>query len=76
MRRLLVASAVLIGVLAAVFAAVALVSVATPSVQAAGGCRCPLIYAPVICDNGKVYPNLCVAECHHAKNCVPYGQGP
>ncbi|MCI0655609.1 MAG: hypothetical protein L0170_00880 [Acidobacteria bacterium] len=35
--------------------------------------RCPLIYAPVICDNGKTYPNQCVADQHHAKNCVPAG---
>jgi len=35
--------------------------------------RCPLIYAPVICDHGKTYPNLCYAEQHHAKNCVPAG---
>ena len=35
--------------------------------------RCPLIYAPVICDHGKIYPNQCVADQHHAKNCVPYG---
>ena len=37
------------------------------------GCRCPLIYAPVICDHGKTYPNPCVADCHNAKNCVPTG---
>jgi hypothetical protein len=35
--------------------------------------RCPLIYAPVQCDHGKVYPNQCVADQHHAKNCVPIG---
>jgi hypothetical protein len=35
--------------------------------------RCPLIYAPVICDHGKIYPNQCEADAHHAKNCVPYG---
>jgi hypothetical protein len=40
----------------------------------AGPCRCPLIYAPVICDKGKTYPNPCVADCHNAKNCVPTGQ--
>jgi len=34
---------------------------------------CPDIYAPVICDNGKVYPNQCWADRNHAKNCVPYG---
>jgi hypothetical protein len=39
----------------------------------AGGCRCPLIYAPVICDHGKTYPNPCEADCHHATNCVPTG---
>ncbi len=38
-----------------------------------GGGRCPLIYAPVICDNGKVYPNQCYADRAHAKNCVPTG---
>ncbi len=43
----------------------------TPSVEAKG--RCPLIYAPVICDNGKVYPNQCFADRAHAKNCVPTG---
>ena len=43
-----------------------------PTAEAAG-CRCPLIYAPVICDHNKTYPNPCVAECHHAKNCVPTG---
>ena len=35
--------------------------------------RCPLIYAPVQCDHGKVYPNQCVADQHHAQNCVPLG---
>ena len=35
--------------------------------------RCPLIYAPVICSNGRTYPNQCVADQHHAKNCVPTG---
>lgn len=42
-------------------------------VQARGGCICPLVYAPVVCDHGKTYPNPCVADCHHAKNCVPTG---
>ena len=35
--------------------------------------RCPLVYAPVICDGGKIFPNPCVAEQHHAKNCQPLG---
>jgi len=39
----------------------------------AGGCRCPLIYAPVTCDHNKTYPNQCEADCHHATNCVPSG---
>jgi hypothetical protein len=41
--------------------------------EAKGPCRCPMIYAPVECDKGKVYPNQCVADCKHAKNCVPIG---
>lgn len=39
--------------------------------EAKGPCRCPKIYAPVECDNGKVFPNQCVADCRNAKNCVP-----
>jgi hypothetical protein len=39
----------------------------------AGPPLCPQIYAPVICSNGKVYPNQCYADKAHAKNCVPYG---
>jgi hypothetical protein len=36
---------------------------------------CPKIWAPVICDNGKIYPNQCEADKHHAKNCEPYPGG-
>ena len=35
--------------------------------------KCPLIYAPVVCDNGKTYTNQCFADRAHAKNCVPLG---
>ena len=43
-------------------------------VQAKGGPGpCPKIYAPVICDGDKVYPNQCVADRRHATNCVPLG---
>ena len=38
--------------------------------EAAPKCTCPLVYAPVLCDNGT-YPNLCVAKCHKGTNCVP-----
>jgi len=40
-------------------------------VEAKGPCICPQIYAPVVCDNGKTYPNPCVAECRNGRNCVP-----
>jgi hypothetical protein len=49
-------------------------AVVPPPVEA-GPCICPQIYAPVTCDNGKTYPNQCVANCKHAKNCVPTGGG-
>lgn len=41
------------------------------SKAALNGCVCPMVYAPVKCDNGKTYSNLCVANCNKAKNCVP-----
>ncbi len=40
-------------------------------VEAKGPCRCPLVYAPVQCDHGRIYPNRCEADCHNAQNCVP-----
>jgi len=46
---------------------------APASPETGGQTRCPEIYAPVICDNGKVYVNQCFADKAHAKNCVPYG---
>ena len=48
----------------------------TETEAAIGGCICPMIYAPVRCDNGKTYSNQCVANCARAKNCVPVGPGP
>jgi len=39
----------------------------------AAPCRCPLLYAPVRCDDGKVYSNQCFANCRNATNCVPIG---
>jgi hypothetical protein len=44
--------------------------------EAAGRCICPMIYAPVKCDNGRIYSNSCFASCAHATNCVPIGPGP
>ncbi|MHC4697447.1 MAG: hypothetical protein ACYTFA_11945, partial [Planctomycetota bacterium] len=42
----------------------------------AGGCdkpkRCPQLWAPVICDDGKVYANECWARKRCATGCVPY----
>jgi len=54
------AAAVIVGALALVTEA-----------QAAPRCICPQVYAPVVCDNGQTYPNLCVANCKHATGCEP-----
>jgi hypothetical protein len=45
-------------------------ALSTPT-QAAPGCICPMVYAPVKCSNGKTYSNLCVASCNRATGCVP-----
>jgi len=60
---------------AAIFLVAVLAGVAammTTPVEA-GRCICPKVYAPVVCDNGKTYPNQCVADCRNATNCVPAG---
>ena len=33
------------------------------------GCLCPMVYAPVKCDNGNAYSNDCLAKCDSAENC-------
>lgn len=45
----------------------------TMAAKSGGGGKCPKIYAPVTCDNGKTYPNQCVADKRGGKNCVPSG---
>ena len=39
--------------------------------EAAGGCLCPRIYAPVTCSNGRTYANPCIAKCNRATECEP-----
>jgi hypothetical protein len=73
-----VAIAILIAA-AAITAAISLFPPAEakpPGGGGGGGCICPMVWAPVECDNGKTYSNQCVANCHNAKNCVPTGPGP
>jgi len=71
MKRVLIVLSLFVVMTAA--ALIVLPSLSAVPTAEASSCRCPLIYAPVICDHDRTYPNLCVAECHHAKNCVPAG---
>ena len=36
-------------------------------------CRCPENYAPVLCSNGQVYGNACLAGCDGQTGCVRTG---
>ncbi len=67
MKRIL-GALIVIAFLAA--AGIGMMAMSTP-VQARGRCLCPMIYAPVTCDNGRTYSNQCVANCRGGKNCVP-----
>ncbi|MCC6675580.1 MAG: hypothetical protein IT436_00425 [Phycisphaerales bacterium] len=60
----------MLGLAVVAAAGFAVTTLATPAM--AGPPVCPMIYAPVKCDNGKVYMNQCYADRAHAKNCVPY----
>lgn len=46
---------------------------ARPGGGGGGPKLCPDVYAPVLCPNGKVYPNSCYASRAGQTNCVPYG---
>ncbi|RMG47410.1 MAG: hypothetical protein D6718_03805 [Acidobacteria bacterium] len=39
-------------------------------------CYCPMVWDPVVCSNGHVYSNLCVAHCWGATGCKPAGPRP
>jgi hypothetical protein len=38
-------------------------------------CECAPLDAPVICKGGKIFTNMCVANCAGATQCKPYGNG-
>jgi hypothetical protein len=38
-----------------------------------GECECAYIELPVLCSDGVVYINPCVAACFGQTDCVPYG---
>ncbi len=77
MKKALVGCVVTFALIATALAALTLLSAtSTPTFAAGGGCVCPMIYAPVKCDNGRTYTNGCFASCAHATNCVPVGPGP
>lgn len=59
----------------AVAAFVGVAALTTPSTHARIICECAPLDAPVICKGGKIYSNLCVANCFGATQCVPYGDG-
>ncbi len=71
MKRLLVACVLTLAVCAMLAGSLAVSS--TPA-QAKATCgRCPLYCLEVICDNGKIYCNSCLAACAGAKNCTTIG---
>ena len=57
-------------------AAVCVVGIHWTSRPAEAAKPCPLIYAPVKCDNGKTYTNQCLADRARATGCVPIGVFP
>lgn len=64
---------ILVGLFVAAAVVLGSAALLSPTANAKGRCICPKVYAPVVCDHGKTYPNQCVADCKHAKNCVPAG---
>jgi len=75
-RALLIGS-VVVGLVAGIaFLAMPETQAKRPGGGGPGGCVCPMIYAPVTCDNGQTYSNQCVADCHNATGCEPAGPGP
>jgi len=64
--KLILALSILAGGLAA-----AVPSEAAPDCKKNKDAICPLIFAPVTCQGGKVYSNACFAAADCAKDCVP-----
>jgi len=73
--RTLVAVGICLALVLGVFSVFSTVEAKRPG-PPGGGCVCPMVYAPVECNGGKIYSNQCVADCHNARGCVPIGPGP
>ena len=72
MKKLL-ASAVLAAIAFGIVTVIA--GMLVPS-RVEAGCKCPAIWDPVICNDGHVYSNACVARCSGARGCTSTGGGP
>ena len=66
----------LAGAAVAVIALGVNVSFGSPPDCPHAGIECPMIWDPVICNDGVVYSNKCVAKQNCAKGCVAYDGGP
>jgi len=65
-----------VGGIAAAFVVSGAVAYAAPSADCPNsGIQCPMVWDPVICNDGVVYSNKCVARQHCAKGCVAYDDG-
>ena len=74
MQKKLFAAAILMAIVLG--AATVLVGTLATSRVEAGSCKCPMIWDPVICSDGQVYSNACVARCSGAHGCTSTGGGP
>jgi len=73
--RMLVAAGICLALVLGLFSVLSTVQAKKPG-GGGGRCVCPMVYAPVVCDDGKTYSNSCVAACRNATGCVPAGPGP
>jgi len=70
MKRFLAVAVLMLSVFALAVTFLGTMAVTSTDAYAAP-CRCPLVYSPVLCPNGKTYSNLCLAKCNHQTNCTP-----
>ncbi len=65
-----------VGALAAVMAVAMVWQVGSAGLQIGSccpGCECPAVLDPVLCEDGNVYPNACIASLSCVGGCVRVG---
>ena len=70
MRRIIRVADLTLAVSAVAVVLAGVLSLTTGTAEAGSSCHCSPKQEPVLCSNGQIYSNICLARCAGAQGCV------